>query len=79
MNNFHRYNGPRLLTAMIEGVTCRSKSKMAAIQGKHIRNGIGKTMFFSLFFHNISDLHQVIYFGNNFYRRNFGCKLDSFG
>jgi hypothetical protein len=24
-----------------------SKSKMAAIQGKNIRNGIGKTMFFS--------------------------------
>jgi hypothetical protein len=42
----HRYNRPRLLTAMIESVTCRSKSKMAAIQGKNIRSGIGKTLFF---------------------------------
>ena len=43
----HRYNRPRLLTAMIESVTCRSKSKMAAIQGKNIRSDIGKTLFFN--------------------------------
>ena len=34
-----------IITAMIESVTCRSKSKMAAIQGENIRNGTGKTMF----------------------------------
>ena len=43
------YNRPRLLTAydyFQKSVTCRSKSKMAAIQGKNIRSGIGKTLFF---------------------------------